>query len=198
MHMRGTMMQHDAKDCPGAPYCDECPRINETAHVDQGAGIGGLTQVWWYSVVRNSAVIGEGCKIGSHVIVGEYVRIGNNCKIQDGAKLYGPLVIEDSVFIGPGAMIANDKYPNAKCYDWEPDKDNPTRIRCGASIGIGAIVLPGVEVGEGALVGAGAVVTKDVPPGAVVIGSPACALKRSLLRRLFAWQGRTLSLLRRN
>ena len=96
--------------------------------------------------------------------------VGNRVTIKSGVYIWDGTVIEDDVFIGPNVTFSNDKYPRSKRY---PSEFLPTVIKRGASIGAGAVMLPGVTVGEGALIGAGAVVTKSVRAGAVVVGNPA-------------------------
>lgn len=112
--------------------------------------------------------IGAGTKIAAFVEAGGCT-IGERCKIQAFAYLCPGVVLEDEVFIGPHACFTNDMFPHAEG-DWNPQ---PTLIRRGASIGAGAVILPGVTIGEHALVGAGSVVTSDVPAGAIVYGNPA-------------------------
>jgi len=125
-----------------------------------------------------------GCEIGDETRIGTFVEIqkgvvvGKRCKISSHSFLCEGVEIEDEVFIGHGVMFTNDRYPRATGADGAPLSDGEwtlerTRVRRRASIGSGAVVLPGLEVGEGAVVGAGAVVTKDVPAGAVVSGVPA-------------------------
>ena len=129
--------------------------------------------------------IGAGTRIGPFVEIQREVAIGARCKIQSHTFVCSGVVIEDEVFVGHGVMFVNDKRPRATTdsgrlqgeEDWEL---LPTRICRRASIGSGAVVLGGVTVGEGALVGAGAVVTRDVAPGAIVLGSPA---RQSLVAR---------------
>jgi serine acetyltransferase len=150
--------------------------IHETAIVEQGAAIGPGTKVWHHAQVRSGAVIGRDCIIGKGVYIGEKVRIGNRCKIQNYACIYGPCELEDEVFVGPHAIVTNDRWPRATLpngklvIEWELDK---VLIRKRASIGAGAILLPGVEVGEHAMIGAGAIVLEWVPNGAIMVGAPA-------------------------
>ncbi|OPZ20868.1 MAG: dTDP-3-amino-3,6-dideoxy-alpha-D-galactopyranose 3-N-acetyltransferase [candidate division BRC1 bacterium ADurb.BinA364] len=122
--------------------------------------------------------IGDGCKIGSFVEIRKQVRIGANVKIQAFAFIPEGVTIEDHVFIGPHACFTNDLYPRSVNPDGSlMDEDDwelvPTLVRKGASIGANATILCGVTIGEYALVGAGAVVTRDVPPYAIAVGSPA-------------------------
>lgn len=114
------------------------------------------------------ARIGAGSKLAAFVEAGGCV-IGRRCKVQAFAFLCPGIVLEDEVFVGPHVCFTNDVFPQA-VGDWELV---PTRVCQGASIGAGAVILPGVTIGEHALVGAGSVVTEDVPPGAIVYGNPA-------------------------
>jgi len=121
--------------------------------------------------------IGAGTKIGAFVEIQKNAVVGRRCKISSHTFVCEGVTIEDEVFVGHGVMFINDRYPRATTNgqlqteaDW---KVEPTRVRRGASIGSGTVLLCGVTVGEGALVGAGAVVTADVPPGATVAGVPA-------------------------
>jgi len=113
--------------------------------------------------------IGKNCKIDAYVYVEEGVAIGNNCKIRPFVFIPTGVVIEDEVFIGPNVSFTNDKYPKASG-DWTLLR---SKIKKGASIGANSVILPGVTVGEKALVGAGSVITKDVPPNAIIAGNPA-------------------------
>jgi len=113
--------------------------------------------------------IGEGTKIDAFVYIEEGVKIGRNVKIRPFTFIPTGVVIEDDVFIGPNVTFTNDKRPKVRG-DWELLQ---TIVKRGAAIGAGAVILPGVTIGEFALVGAGAVVTKDVPPKAIVVGNPA-------------------------
>ena len=110
--------------------------------------------------------IGAYTKVGAFVEIGRGVRVGARCKIEARAFLPTGVIIEDEVFIGPGVIFTNDKYPQA-VGDWSPQE---TIVRRGASIGAGAIILPGLVLGKGCMVGAGAIVTKHVPEGATVYG----------------------------
>lgn len=127
--------------------------------------------------------IGNGCKIGAFVEIRRGVKIGHHVKIQAFAFLPEGVTIEDGVFIGPHVCFVNDKYPRAVNSDGSLMTDDdwkvvPTLVRRGASIGASAVIMCGVTIGVGAMVGAGAVVTHDVPPGAVVVGIPACVVSQ--------------------
>ena len=121
--------------------------------------IGRGSTIWQFCVVLPHAIIGENCNICSHCFIENDVIIGNNVTIKNGVQLWDGMRIEDNVFIGPNVSFTNDKYPRSKQY---PAKFLQTTIKKGASIGAGAVILPGVTIGEYALIGAGAIVTKDV------------------------------------
>lgn len=149
-----------------------------TADVSQKADIGDGTQVWHQAQVRDGAVIGHDCIIGKGVYVDFNVHIGDRCKLQNGAYVYHGVTLGDGVFLGPGAICLNDKYPRAINSDGtlKDDSDwtvSSSNIGNGAGIGGGVIILPGVSVGQWAIVGSGSVVTRDVPDYGLVYGNPA-------------------------
>lgn len=118
--------------------------------------------------------VGKNCKIESFVYIEEGVVIGDNCKIKPHVFIPSGVTIEDDVFIGPNVTFSNDKYPHAKG-DWKLLK---TSVGLGCTIGANAVVLPGVRIGRNAMVGAGAVVTSDIPDGAIVCGNPARLIEK--------------------
>ncbi|NCA21163.1 MAG: N-acetyltransferase [Crocinitomicaceae bacterium] len=132
--------------------------------------IGENTNVWQFSVVLKGASIGDNCNVNCHCFVENEVKIGNNVTLKSGVYVWDGITIEDNVFVGPNATFVNDPYPRSKQHLSEYPK---TLLRKGSSIGAGAIILGGIEVGEFALVGAGSVVTKNVPANAIVVGNPA-------------------------
>lgn len=132
--------------------------------------IGERTKVWQYSIIFPKAIIGENCNICAHTLIENDVVIGNNVTVKSGVYVWDGITLEDNVFIGPCVAFTNDKKPRSKQY---PDAFPKTIVECGASIGANATILPGIRIGKNALVGAGAVVTKDVPENAIVIGNPA-------------------------
>jgi UDP-2-acetamido-3-amino-2,3-dideoxy-glucuronate N-acetyltransferase len=132
--------------------------------------IGANTRVWAFAHVLRGARIGADCNICDHVFVENDVVIGDRVTVKCGVQLWDGLRVADDVFIGPNATFSNDKYPRSRQHDRELLQ---THIGRGASIGGGAVVLPGVRVGARAMIGAGAVVTQDVPARAVVSGNPA-------------------------
>jgi acetyltransferase-like isoleucine patch superfamily enzyme len=152
--------------------------VHPTADVSPEARIGSGTRIWHQAQVRERAVIGAHCVLGKGVYVDFDVVIGDNVKIQNYALLYHGATLEDGVFIGPHACLANDRFPRAITPDGRLKTDadwdvGSVRVCYGASIGAGAIVLPGVTVGRFAMVGAGAVVTRSAPDHALLLGAPA-------------------------
>ncbi len=144
--------------------------VHPTAIVEEGAEIGEGTRIWHFAHVRTGAKIGRNCNIGKGVYIDVGVEIGDRVKIQNFVSVYRGVKVEDDVFLGPHATLTNDLYPRSFNEDWEVV---PTLIKRGASIGANATIVCGVTIGEYAMVGAGAVVTKDVPPHALVYGNPA-------------------------
>ena len=141
-----------------------------TAVVDEGAQIGEGTRIWHFCHVSSGARVGAGCVFGQNVYVGN-VRIGDRCKVQNNVSLYDGVELEDGVFCGPSCVFTNVVNPRAEV---ERKKEfKTTRVRRGASIGANATILCGITIGEYAFVGAGAVVTRDVPAYALVVGTPA-------------------------
>lgn len=140
----------------------------------QASNIGQGTRIWQFSVVLADARIGENVNVCAHTLIENDVVIGNNVTIKSGVYIWDGITIEDNVFIGPCVAFTNDKKPRSKIY---PEQFLRTTIKYGASIGANATILPGITLGEGCMVGAGSVVTKDVPPYAVVIGNPARIIK---------------------
>ena len=157
--------------------------IHESADVADSARIAGSAKVWHLAQVREDAQICENSIVGRGAYIGIGVVVGANCKIGNYACIYEPCTLEDGVQIAPGAIVCNDKYPRAinpdgtlkGADDWQRD---PVTIRHGATIGAGAIILPGVEIGEWAMVAAGAVVTRSVPAFALVEGVPSAVTGR--------------------
>lgn len=142
-----------------------------SAIVDEPALIGEGTKIWHFSHVMAGAAVGAGCSVGQNVFIASQVRVGNGCKIQNNVSLYDGVVLADDVFVGPSAVFTNVTNPRA----FVPRKAEyrPTMVCRGASIGANATIVCGVKLGEYCFVGAGAVVTRDVPDFAIVIGVPA-------------------------
>ena len=152
--------------------------ISSTAEVDSTASVPDSARVWALAQIRAGASLGERTIVGRGAYVGVDVHVGSDVKIQNNALIYEPAALEDGVFIGPGAILTNDRRPRAvnsdgslkSATDWDPVG---VTVRRGASIGAGAICVAPVEIGTWALVAAGSIVTRDVPPFALVAGNPA-------------------------
>jgi acetyltransferase-like isoleucine patch superfamily enzyme len=147
--------------------------VHATADIEAGVTIGPGTTVWNRAQVRTGARIGADCIVSRDAYIDIGVVIGDRVKIQNAALIYQGVTIEDGVFVGPNVILTNDRFPRAitangdlaRAADWVV---SPTRLRTGASIGAGAVVVAGNDIGRFATVGAGAVVTRDVPDHALV------------------------------
>lgn len=144
-----------------------------TAIVDDGARVGDGTKVWHFSHISAGSEIGERCTLGQNVFVAPGVRVGNGVKIQNNVSLYEGVVLEDFVFCGPSMVFTNVKTPRSAFPRNTAADYATTRVKHGASIGANATVVCGSTIGEWAFVAAGAVVTRDVPPYALMAGVPA-------------------------
>ncbi|HET7462299.1 MAG TPA: acyltransferase [Longimicrobium sp.] len=144
-----------------------------TAIVDEGAEIGAGTKVWHFSHVSGGAVIGPGCSLGQNVFVAPRVTVGRGVKIQNNVSLYEGVVLEDYAFCGPSMVFTNVRTPRSAFPRNTSADYAETRVKTGASIGANATIVCGTTVGEWAFVAAGAVVTRDVPPYALMAGVPA-------------------------
>ncbi|MEE1668652.1 acyltransferase [Streptomyces sp. NPDC003328] len=161
-------------------------RVQPSAQVDESADIGAGSSVWDLAQIREGARLGEGCVIGRGAYVGTGVRMGDNCKLQNYALVYEPAELGDGVFIGPAVVLTNDHNPRSvdpegrqkRGGDWEAVG---VKIADGASIGARSVCVAPISIGRWAMVAAGAVVTKDVPDFALVVGVPA---------RQVGWVGR--------
>lgn len=140
----------------------------------QTKSIGEKTRIWQFSVVLSGAVLGKNCNICAHTLIENDVIIGDNVTVKSGVYLWDGIRVEDNVFIGPCVAFTNDKYPRSKHF---PEEFSKILIKEGVSIGANATILPGLTLGEHCMIGAGSVVTKDVPPYAVVVGNPAKVVK---------------------
>jgi acetyltransferase-like isoleucine patch superfamily enzyme len=136
----------------------------------QSMNVGSRTRVWQFVVILPAAVIGDDCNICSHCFIENDVVVGDRVTVKSGVQLWDGVRLEDDVFVGPNVTFTNDRMPRSRVY---PGDFPRTIVRSGASIGGGATILPGIEIGEQAMVGAGAVVTRDVPARAIVAGNPA-------------------------
>jgi UDP-2-acetamido-3-amino-2,3-dideoxy-glucuronate N-acetyltransferase len=141
--------------------------------------VGASTRIWAYTHVMEGAIIGTNCNIGSHCFIESGVSIGDRVTIKNGNHLWEGVLLENEVFVGPGVCFTNDRYPRSPrlpvasaryaTQDWLLT----TRVERGASVGAGAVIVPGISLGEYCMVGAGAVVTSDVAAHALVLGNPA-------------------------
>jgi UDP-2-acetamido-3-amino-2,3-dideoxy-glucuronate N-acetyltransferase len=151
---------------PARPYF-----VHESSVIDQPSQIGQGTKIWHFSHILKDCQIGENCNIGQNVVIGPKVTIGRGCKIQNNVSVYQGVTLEDNVFCGPSMVFTNVYNPRA--YIRRMDEMRPTLVKTGASIGANATIVCGTTIGRYAFVGAGAVVTKDVPDYALVVGNPA-------------------------
>jgi UDP-2-acetamido-3-amino-2,3-dideoxy-glucuronate N-acetyltransferase len=142
-----------------------------TALVDEGASIGDGTRIWHWVHVSGGAVIGAGCSFGQNVFVGNKVVIGNNVKVQNNVSIYDDVILEDDVFCGPSMVFTN--VINPRSHVSRKSEYKATHVKRGATIGANATVVCGHTIGEYAFIGAGAVVTRDVQPYALMVGTPA-------------------------
>jgi UDP-2-acetamido-3-amino-2,3-dideoxy-glucuronate N-acetyltransferase len=143
---------------------------HETAVIDQGCEIGEGTKIWHFSHVMTGAVIGKKCNLGQNVVVSPDVILGNNVKVQNNVSIYTGVICEDDVFLGPSMVFTNVINPRSKVI--RRDEYMKTIVGEGASIGANATIICGNNIGRYAFIGAGAVVTKEVPPYALVVGNP--------------------------
>jgi UDP-2-acetamido-3-amino-2,3-dideoxy-glucuronate N-acetyltransferase len=143
---------------------------HSTAIIDEGAIIGNGTKIWHFSHIMPETVIGENCNIGQNVLIASKVKLGNNVKVQNNVSLYTGVTCEDDVFLGPSCVFTN--VINPRSFISRKDEFKPTLVKKGATIGANATIICGISIGEYAMIGAGAVVTKDVPDYALIVGNP--------------------------
>ena len=155
---------------------------HETAVIDPGCTIGKGTKIWHFTHIMSNAVIGENCNLGQNVVVSPDVILGKNVKVQNNVSIYTGVICEDDVFLGPSMVFTNIVNPRSAII--RKEHYAKTTVRKGATIGANSTIICGHEIGEYAFIGAGAVVTKDVPQYALIIGNPARhAIGRSPGRR---------------
>ncbi len=143
---------------------------HETAIVDDGCKIGKGTKIWHFSHIMSNCVIGENCNFGQNVVISPEVILGNNVKVQNNVSIYTGVVCEDDVFLGPSCVFTNVTNPRSGVN--RRGQYSKTTVKRGASIGANATIVCGHDIGEFAFIGAGAVVTKNVPAYALVVGNP--------------------------
>ena len=143
---------------------------HETAVIDEGCKIGKGTKIWHFSHVMKGCVIGEQCNLGQNVVISPDVVLGRNVKVQNNVSIYTGVICEDDVFLGPSMVFTN--VINPRSHILRRDQYQATLVKRGASIGANATIVCGNEIGEFAFIGAGAVVTKNVPAYALVVGNP--------------------------
>lgn len=145
-------------------------QAHPTAVIDEGAMIGKASAIWHFSHIMSGAVIGENCVIGQNVFVASQTVLGNNVKVQNNVSVYAGVVCEDDVFLGPSCVFTN--VMNPRSFISRKEEFRPTLVKKGATVGANATIICGVTIGEYALIGAGAVITKDVPDYALIVGNP--------------------------
>jgi len=143
---------------------------HETAVVDDGCEIGKGTRIWHFSHIMSGARLGENCNLGQNVLVSDDVILGNNVKVQNNVSIYTGVICEDDVFLGPSMVFTNIVNPRSAVV--RKGEYVKTLVGKGASIGANATIICGNTLGEFCFIGAGAVVTKDVPPYALIVGNP--------------------------
>lgn len=149
-------------------------RIHPLAEV-LSKNIGEGTQIWQFAIILEGAVIGKGCNINCHTFIEDDVILGDRVTVKSGIYLWNGIEIADDVFLGPNVTFVNDKYPRSKKY---PEKFQRTVIEQFVSIGAASTILGGINIGEFALIGAASLVTKNIPPYSLVMGSPAKVVGR--------------------
>ncbi len=145
--------------------------IHKSSYIDDGVLIGKDTKIWHFSHILSGSTIGKKCNIGQNVVIGPNVEVGSNVKIQNNVSVYDGVHIEDDVFCGPSCVFTNVNNPRSDIE--RKDEYLKTHVKKGASIGANATIVCGVTLGEYSFIGAGAVVTKDVPDFALMVGNPA-------------------------
>ena len=145
--------------------------MHSTAVIDEGCMIGSGTKIWHFSHILSNSKIGKNCNIGQNVVIGPDVTIGKQCKIQNNVSVYKGVTLEDGVFCGPSMVFTNIYNPRAEIR--KMDQMRPILVKKGTTIGANATIVCGVTLGRYSFIGAGAVVTKDIPDHALVVGNPA-------------------------
>ena len=146
--------------------------VHESSYIDKDVRIGKGTKIWYFCHVQSGSEIGENCSLGQNVNIANNVKIGNGVKIQNNVSVYEGVELEDYVFCGPSCVFTNDLTPRAK-YPKGSANYKKTVVKEGASIGANATIVCGHNIGKWAMIGSGAVITKDVPDYALMLGVPA-------------------------
>ena len=146
--------------------------VHESSYIDDGVTIGEGSKVWHFSHIQTGSIIGDNCSIGQNVNIANNVKIGNGVKIQNNVSVYEGVELEDYVFCGPSMVFTNIKLPRSEFPQRGAKFYLKTLVKKSASIGANATIVCGVTIGEYALIGSGAVVTKDVPDNALIVGNP--------------------------
>jgi UDP-2-acetamido-3-amino-2,3-dideoxy-glucuronate N-acetyltransferase len=144
--------------------------IHESSYIDNPCQIGKGSKIWHFSHIMKNSIIGENCNIGQNVVISPNVKLGNNVKIQNNVSIYTGVICEDDVFIGPSVVFTNVINPRSGVIRRE--EYMKTAVKKGASIGANATIVCGNNIGKYAFIGAGAVVTKEVPDYALMVGNP--------------------------
>ena len=144
--------------------------VHESAYVDEGCQIGKGTKIWHFSHIMSECTLGENCNIGQNVVVSPQVVLGNNVKVQNNVSIYTGVICEDDVFLGPSMVFTNVINPRSAVN--RRGQYSKTVVKKGASIGANATIVCGNDIGKFAFIGAGAVVTKEIPDYALVVGNP--------------------------
>lgn len=171
IHWTSVATQTDTESPGAMERAADTYFIHESAVVDDRVSIGRGTKIWHFSHILSGSVIGNDCNIGQNVVIGPEVIIGNGCKIQNNISLYPGVTLEDGVFCGPGVVFTNVYNPRAHIR--RMGELRPTPIRKGATLGANSTIVCGHSIGSYSFIGAGAVVTRDVPDYALVVGNPA-------------------------
>ncbi len=145
--------------------------IHESSYIDPSALVGNGTKIWHFSHIMKNSIVGQNCNIGQNVVISPDCKIGNGVKIQNNVSVYTGVEVEDGVFLGPSCVFTNVINPRA--FIERKEEYKKTVVKYGASIGANATIVCGYDIGRYALIGAGAVITKDVPDYALMVGNPA-------------------------
>ena len=146
--------------------------VHDSSYIDENVSIGEGSKIWHFSHIQSGAVVGKKCSIGQNVNIANNVKIGSHVKIQNNVSVYEGVELEDYVFCGPSMVFTNIKVPRSEFPKKGSEFYAKTIVKKSASIGANATILCGITIGEYSMIGSGAVVTKDVPPYALVVGNP--------------------------